>query len=51
MTDYLANNGKPWSPEDLAALERNYPDTDNITLGRMFRRSESSIQNQASKYG
>lgn len=51
MTDYLANNGKPWTPEDLVALKRNYPDTDNITLGRMFRRSESSIQNQASKYG
>lgn len=51
MTDYLANNGKTWSPEDLAALKKAYPDTDNITLGRIFRRSESSIQNQAVNHG
>ncbi len=51
MTDYLANQGKPWSPEDLAALAKVYPDTDNATLGRIFRRSESSIQNQAVNHG
>ncbi len=51
MTNYLANNGKPWSPEDLAALERNYPDTSNATLARMFRRSASSIKNQAINHG
>ena len=51
MTDYLANNGKPWSPEDLAALAKVYPDTDNATLARIFRRSEDSIKNQASKFG
>ncbi|WP_207953573.1 hypothetical protein [Vreelandella lionensis] len=47
MTDYLANNGKPWSPEDLAALAKVYPDTDNATLARIFRRSLSSIKNAA----
>lgn len=51
MTDCLSNNGKTWSPEDLEALEKHYPDTDNITLGRIFRRSESSIQNQAVNRG
>ncbi|WP_249976113.1 HNH endonuclease signature motif containing protein [Vreelandella olivaria] len=51
MTDYLAHNGKPWSPEDLEALAKVYPDTDNATLGRIFRRSESSIQNQATNHG
>lgn len=48
MTDHLANNRKPWAPEDLAALAKIYPDTDNATLARMFRRSENSIKNQAS---
>ncbi|WP_422101965.1 HNH endonuclease signature motif containing protein [Vreelandella sp.] len=47
MTDYLANQGKPWSPEDLAALAKVYPDTDNATLARIFRRSLSSIKNAA----
>ena len=51
MTNYLANQGKHWTPEDLKALERVYPDTDNTTLGRIFRRSESSIQNQAINHG
>ncbi|WP_286903145.1 HNH endonuclease signature motif containing protein [Vreelandella sedimenti] len=51
MTDYLANKGKPWSPEDLASLEKIYPDTDNKTLARIFRRSKFSIKNQASLYG
>lgn len=51
MTDYLANNGKPWSPEDIAALEKIYPDTDNATLGRIFRRSTLSIKNQATSRG
>ena len=49
--DHLANNGKPWSPEDLAALAKHYPDTDNATLARIFRRSELSIKNQAATYG
>ena len=47
MTDYLANNGKPWLSEDLEALGKIYAETDNATLGRIFRRSEASIQNQA----
>lgn len=51
MTDYLANKGKPWSPEDLAALAKIYPDTDNKTLARIYRRSEHSIKNQAILYG
>lgn len=51
MIDYLANNGKPWSASDLHALSKSYPNTDNATLGRMYRRSEASIQNQAVKYG
>ena len=49
--DHLANHRKPWSPEDLASLEQIYPDTDNATLGRVFRRSEASIQNQAVIHG
>lgn len=49
--DHLANHRKPWSPEDLASLEKIYPDTDNATLGRVFRRSEASIQNQAVIHG
>ena len=51
MTNYLANQGKPWTPEDLKALERVYPDTDNATLGRIFRRSDCSIKNQAVIHG
>lgn len=51
MTDYLANNGNPWSPEDITALEKVYPDTDNATLGRIFRRSTLSIKNQATNRG
>ncbi|WP_237673791.1 HNH endonuclease signature motif containing protein [Vreelandella profundi] len=51
MTDCLANKGKPWSPEDLAALAKIYPDTDNKTLARIYRRSEHSIKNQAILYG
>ena len=51
MTDYLANKGKPWSPEDLAALAKIYPDTDNKTLARIYRRSEHSIKNQAILHG
>jgi hypothetical protein len=51
VTDYLANNGKPWLSEDLEALGKIYTETDNATLGRIFRRSEASIQNQAIKYG
>ena len=51
MTDYLANNRKPWPPEDLAALAKIYPDTDNITLARIFRRSKHSIKNQAILHG
>lgn len=47
MSDYLTNQGKPWSPEDLAALAKMYPDTDNRTLARIFRRSLSSIKNAA----
>lgn len=51
MTDYLANSGKPWPASDLLALSKSYPSTDNATLGRMYRRSEASIQNQAVKHG
>tara|TARA_R100000027_G_scaffold66875_1_gene63805 strand:+ start:1405 stop:2022 length:618 start_codon:yes stop_codon:yes gene_type:complete len=51
VTDYLANKGKPWSPEDLVALEKIYRDTDNITLARIFRRSRSSIKNIANQNG
>lgn len=51
MTDHLTNNRKPWSPEDLASLGKIYPDTDNKTLARIFRRSEHSIKNQASLNG
>ena len=51
MTDYLANNGKPWSASDLLALSKSYPNTDNATLARMYRRSVSSIKNQAINRG
>ncbi len=51
MTDYLANKGKPWSPEDLASLAKLYPDTDNKTLAHMFQRTTFSIKNQANQQG
>lgn len=42
---------KPWSPEDRAALAKHYPDTDNATLAKIFRRSMSSIKNEAVNQG
>lgn len=47
----MHNTGKPWSDADIAACSRHYPDTDNATLARIFRRTESSIQNLAIKRG
>ena len=45
------NNGKPWSDSDRELLAQLYPDDDNVTLGRIFGRSESSILNAAKTYG
>lgn len=42
---------RPWSPEDREALAKHYPDTDNATLAKIFRRSLSSIKNEAVNQG
>lgn len=40
-----------WTQEDRIALAKHYPDTDNATLAKIFRRSMAGIKNEAQKLG